>query len=596
MAQKYVGLDLGTHEVKAVLLSAGMRSVQILEVIVEPVASRAVTGGDEAVGAALEVGLGIIRRRGWNHYPVGVALPGAAASFRVLKFPFADSRRIAQAIAFEAEGQFPIPLEDLEFDHIPVPTGQTGHAGQALMVAVRRDLLERISGAFKAATIDLKLITIDAIATAQVQDPTIPELGKAEAGEPARAPTVLLLDIGHHTTDLVALGAKGPIAARVLRRGGVHVTRALAEHYRLDAAAAEQAKHESGFLPHRGLGDLSPAQLESGSVVARAIEPIVREVEHTRLWLRAEFGAEITQIRVSGGGARLRGLDAYLTEQIGLPVVLAQPRNNLGVFGFRGQPDWSSTSAALGAAVGCVRRPLIQLRKDISSQRGGGDGSWLVERMSTIAALGFVILALAAVDTMVKVGALESEREARETELGVASDKVFGEALTSTASIEERLNEVDGADITSQIANRGAVEVLAAFIKATVPAGPRPAAPAAPAPLVGEGEGEAPVEGEAAPASAPVVAAPLPAVDMSAGIAWDDEFELSQIEIRPRQILLRFAATRISAQDRLRSRLLQSMPCVTGFPIARAREENQRKVFDPTLDHDCYYKPMEGES
>ena len=111
MAQKYVGLDLGTHEVKAVLLSAGMRAVQILEVIVEPVASRAVTGGDEAVGAALEVGLGIIRRRGWNHYPVGVALPGAAASFRVLKFPFADSRRIAQAIAFEAEGQFPIPLD-----------------------------------------------------------------------------------------------------------------------------------------------------------------------------------------------------------------------------------------------------------------------------------------------------------------------------------------------------------------------------------------------------------------------------------------------------------------------------------------------------
>lgn len=594
MAQKYVGLDLGTHEVKAVLLSAGMRSVQILEVVVEPVASRVVAGGDEAVGAALEVGLGIIRRRGWNHYPVGLALPGAAASFRVLKFPFADSRRIAQAIAFEAEGQFPIPLEDLEFDHIPVPTGQTG---QALMVAVRRELLDRIAAAFKAATVDLKLITIDAIATAQVLDLTIPELGKTEAGEAPRSPAVLLLDIGHYTTDLVALGAKGPIAARVLRRGGVHVTRALAEHYRLDAAAAERAKHDSGFLPHRGLGDLSPAQLESGSLVARAIEPIVREIEHTRLWLRAEFGAEISQIRLSGGGARLRGLDAYLAEQLGLPVVMAQPRSNLGVVGFRGQTDWSSASAALGAAVGCARRPLIQLRKDISTQRGG-DGSWLIERMSTIAALGFVILALAAVDTMVKISALESERVAREEELGKASAKVFGEALTSTPSIEARLNEVDGADITSQIANRGAVEVLAAFIKATVPAGPKPPpVPVAPAPLVGEGEGEgveAPVEGELA--AAPAAAAPLPAVDMAAGITWDDDFQISQIEIRPRAIVLRAAATRLSAQDRLKARLSQVMPCITSFPLARVREENGRKVFDPTLDHDCYYKSMEGES
>jgi len=589
MAQKYVGLDLGTHEVKAVLLSAGMRAVQILEVIVEPVASRAVTGGDEAVGAALEVGLGIIRRRGWNHYPVGVALPGAAASFRVLKFPFADSRRIAQAIAFEAEGQFPIPLEDLEFDHIPVPTGQTG---QALMVAVRRDLLDRIGAAFKAATIDLKLVTIDAIATAQVLDPTIPELVKTEAAD-ARVPAVLLLDIGHHTTDLVALGTKGPLAARVLRRGGVHVTRALAEHYRLDPAAAERAKHESGFLPHHALGELSPAQLESGSVVARAIEPIVREVEHTRLWLRAEFGAEVTQIRISGGGARLRGLDAYLTEQIGLPVVHAQPRSSLGVAGYRGQSDWSGAAAALGAAVGCARRPLIQLRKDISSQRGG-DGTWLLERMSTIAALGVAILALAAIDTMVKISALESEREAREDELGEASAKVFGEALISLEKIEARLNEVDGEDITSQIANRGAVEVLAAFIKATVPAGPKPPpAPVAPTPLVGEGEEPSePLEG----APTPAVAAPLPAVDLTAGIAWDDDFQISQIEIRPLAIVLRASATRLSAQDRLKAKLMQAMPCITGFPLARGREENQRKVFDPTLEHNCYYKPMEGDS
>lgn len=585
MAQKYVGLDLGTHEVKAVLVNAGLRSLQILEVVVEPVASRAVSGGDEAVSAALEVGLGIIRRRGWNHYPVGVALPGAAASFRVLKFPFADARRIAQAIAFEAEGQFPVPLEDLEFDHIPSPSGA---AGQALMVAVRRDLLDRIGAAFKAATVDLKLVTIDAIAAAQVQDPAIPDFARTEAGD-ARVAVALLLDIGHHTTDLVALGPKGPVAARVLRRGGVHVTRALAEHYRLDPAAAERAKHDSGFLPHHGLGELSPAQLESGSLVARAIEPIVREVEHTRLWLRAEFGAEVTQIRVSGGGARLRGLDAYLAEQIGLPVVLAQPRANLGVAGFRGHADWSSAAAALGAALGSARRPLIQLRKDDSSQRGG-DGTWLVERMSTIAALGFAILALAAVDTMVKVSALESEREAREAELGKASARVFGEALVATAAIEARLNEVDGEDITSQIANRGAVEVLGAFIKATVPAGPKPApAPAPAAPLV-EGEGEA-VE-----APPPLVAAPLPAVDMNAGITWDDDFQLSQIEIRPRAIVLRASATRSSAQDRLKTRLMQAMPCITGFPIARVREENQRKVFDPTLEHDCYYKPMEGDS
>src|SRR4028119_601131 len=111
MSQKYVGLDLGTHEVKAVLINAGMRATQILEVVVEPVVARGSggdegvgpaadagpaarrrpgraraqvlgavvepagargSGGDEGVGPALDAGLAILRRRGWNHYRVGV--------------------------------------------------------------------------------------------------------------------------------------------------------------------------------------------------------------------------------------------------------------------------------------------------------------------------------------------------------------------------------------------------------------------------------------------------------------------------------------------------------------------------------------------
>ena len=588
MAQKIIGLDLGTHEVKAVLLSSGLRSLQVLEVAVEPTPIQHASGGDDSIAAALELGIALLRRRGWNHYPVAVVLPGSAASFRVLKFPFSDARRIAQAIPFEAEGQFPVPLENLEFDHVPLATGATG---QALMTAVRRDVLDRVTAAFKLATIDLKLITVDAVAVTQVLDQAIPEAAKTD-GE-ARMPAALLLDIGHLTTDLVAIGAKGPIAARALRRGGVHVTRALAEHYRLDHAGAEKAKRESGFLPHRGLGEMSAAQLESGSLIARAIEPIVREIEHTRMWLRAEYGVEVTQLRLSGGGSRLRGLDAYLSEQLGLPSVRAVPRDNLGVRGFKGT-DWTQTAAALGAAVGVARRPLIQLHKDISVQRGGGDGSWLIERMSTIGALGLAILALAAIDTVVKIGVMESERVAREEELGAATSKVFGEAMTKSEDIVDRLSQVEGDDITSMIANRGAVDVLGAFVKATVPQGPKPPpVPVTPPPGEGgEGEGgEAPVD-PGAPAPAPV----LPPVDPTAGVVWDDELQLASIEIRQKAITFRASATRLSAQDRLKTKLMATVPCITGFPIARARDENNKKVFDPTLEHDCFYKSLEADS
>lgn len=580
MAQKYVGLDLGTSEVKAVLVNAGLRTIQVLEVVVEPVSG---PQGDDSLAAALEIAVAVLRRRGWNHYPIGVVLPGNLASYRVFKFPFADPRRIAQAVAFEADGQFPVPLENLEFDHVPAPTAA---GGQALMVAVRRSAVDQVRAAFKVASIDVKLITVDVLATAQVMSAEVPDGPKGE--ENPRTPVILALDIGHATTDLVAFGAKGPLAARMLRRGGVHVTRALQQRYHLDDAAAEHAKRTNAFLPHKGLGGLTPEQLDSATVVAKAIEPILREVEHTRLWLRAEFGCEVAQLRISGGGANLRGLDAYLGEQLGLPVERARPRESLGLRGLAGH-DWTATSAALGGAVGCARRPLIQLHKDATVQRGS-DGSWIAERLSTVAALGAAILAFGALDTFIGLGALEAERAAYEAELGEASSKVFGESLTSTAEIEARLNEVDGKDITKLIPQRGALDVLAAFVKAATPTGPKPPPPPpAPAPAEG-GEGEG---GGDAPPPAPVQ---LPSVDPSGGLVWDDEFILSMVEIRNRAIQFRASALRSSAQERFRNKLLQALPCITPFQNAKVRDEGQRKVFDPNIDHDCYSQSMEADS
>ena len=579
MAQKFVGLDLGTSEVKAVLVSAGLRAIQVQEVVVEPVTRS--PQGDDSLPAALEIAVAVLRRRGWNHYPVGVVLPGNLASYRVFKFPFSDPRRIAQAVAFEADGQFPVPLEDLEFDHVATATGQTG---QALMVAVRRSAVDQVRDAFKAASIDLKLITVDVLATAQVLDAPVPDPAKDDPA--ARTPVILGLDIGHATTDLVAFGAKGPIAARMLRRGGVHVTRALQQRYRLEEAGAESVKKKNAFLPHRGAGDLTPEQAESAAVVARAIEPILREVEHTRLWLRAEFACEITSLRLTGGGANLKGIDAYFAEQLSLPVERARPRESLHLTGVGGL-DWTATAAALGGAVGCARRPLIQLLKDAAVQRGG-DGSWLAERLSTVAALGVSVLLAAAADTYVRSSALEVERDAYLEELGEASGKVFGESLTSTEEIEARLNEVDGRDITKLIPQRGALDVLAAFVKAATPSGPKPP-PAPPPPPPPE-----PAEGEEA--AAPPPPPPLPSVDPNAGVVWDDEFVVSQLEIRARAIQLRASAMRGSAQERLKNKLVQALPCIVPFQPAKVRDEGQRKVFDPTIEHDCYNQVGEAES
>lgn len=98
---------------------------------------------------------------------------------------------------------------------------------------------------------------------------------------------------------------------------------------------------------------------------------------------------------------------------------------------------------------------------------------------------------------------------------------------------------------------------------------------------------------EAAPPPPPP---PLPSVDPTAGVVWDDEFVVSQLEIRARAIQLRASAMRGSAQERLKNKLVQALPCIVPFQPAKVRDEGQRKVFDPTIEHDCYNQVGEAES
>src|SRR5690606_11317286 len=162
---------------------------------------------------------------------------------------------------------------------------------------------------------------------------------------------------------------KGPRAIRAARRGGRHITAAIAKAYGLSPAETETAKHRDAFLPHHGLEQMSEEQLDAGRVVARAMEPVLREIGQTRMWLRATHKLEVTRLVLAGGGAALQGLPAYLREQTGLPAERLQPQTTL-LKGTEGR-DFATHAAALGAAYGAARRPLLQLH-DASTTEGEG--------------------------------------------------------------------------------------------------------------------------------------------------------------------------------------------------------------------------------
>lgn len=614
MAQKFVGIDLGTHHIKVAVVSAGFRGVQLVDTFAEPVGTLPPTPeGAEPIDPfdhQLRSLFGALRARGLLGQTTSICLPSGDVSYRLLSFPFADERRIAQAVGFEAEGQFPRPIEDLVYGHFVVPSAEGG--GRALVAAAPRDRVNKMHAVFNRTSSEIKGVTTSAVAMAAVGKVSLPQ-PPAKMAEEGRKPCVLYVDLGHKHTQFVAMGPKGPLAIRSTRRGGRQLTAAIARAFNMAPADAEAAKHTDAFLPHRGIAGLSDAQMQSGTVVAKAFEPILRELEHTRLWLRSTYHLEVSQLVLLGGGSRLNGVREYVTEHTGLPVAEFSPK----AAGLKIDPghakDLGEFASAIGAAYGAARRPLLQLR---DADGGAVEGSWVQEKMAGLVAIGVAVMAFGALDTIARVKAADAQLAAYEDELATATEAAFGSAVSAN-EVRTILDGAEGADLTSLVPERGALETLALIVSAATPsdiADKPPPVPAA-APVLGpDGQPVPTVPGglpglppgtalELGPDGQPILGPdgqPIPAepkpigpIPSDAGIMLVDDLVLSLVDVRELKIEIKAGANTSSAQDRLAKKLAE-LGCVSNVSKGKVKGE-ARKTFQMEMDNKCYFKKAEAE-
>jgi hypothetical protein len=213
-------------------------------------------------------------------------------------------------------------------------------------------------------------------------------------------------------------------------------------------------------------------------------------------------------------------------------------------------------------------------------------------------------------------------------------------------AIKSRLSSVAGEDITSYVAKRGAIEIIAELARVSTPAGPRPnaqqpvldafgapvdpsAPPSASGPagpgvvggqpvddvgpytgaLAGAGfgatrtgaDGQPIVDPTGAGAGAPAAGADggeaegAIATAPDSGIAWDDELYFTKIDVRPQLMSLRASSTRGSTKERLQVEL-EKITCVQNVKNGKTQDANERKLWNIDISHDCFHGPLGGES
>ncbi len=178
-----------------------------------------------------------------------------------------------------------------------------------------------------------------------IEEPMAAAIGAAMPVHEARGS--MILDVGGGTSEVAVISLNGIVYAASVRLGGDRFDDAITNYVRrnygilIGEATAERIKHETGSaypgqevleisVKGRNLSEGVPRSftLNSNEILEALQEPlqgIVGAVKAALEQTPPELGADVAErgIVLCGGGAMLRDIDKLLSEETGLPVILA---------------------------------------------------------------------------------------------------------------------------------------------------------------------------------------------------------------------------------------------------------------------------------
>ena len=323
---KSVGLEIHPRGVRAVEVTGKGKSFRILRYIERAVTPRGGQPDPEELAVALDE---VFRGAKFSKNNVVASLPADETVVREIPVPFKSDDQIRKVIKYEVEHH----LHDCDADDVVVQythVGESAEESNLLVFAARKvDISRRIEYCRGAG---VEPLTMDLDATAFF-------LAVRATGALDETPSVVLLKIGHKSTELVFVQEGELRALRSVRMGVDSIASGLARD--MDIEIAEADSKLAGMTG--GGGDaldllLPTADPDEKRETEKSHAELERDLFQTKrndfiVRLRREYvrssavvrGTRPTRIIATGAGLRIDGLVDMLSNRIGLDIEPFQP-------------------------------------------------------------------------------------------------------------------------------------------------------------------------------------------------------------------------------------------------------------------------------
>ena len=336
------GLDIGSHSIKLVRLKARQGGYQLVNFGVMPLPTRAIV--DHTIldeGGVVTAIRNLIRMEQIGARDTAVALPGQAVLMKTLRLPRMRDRELAEAMQWEAEQHIPFDMADVNLDFRVLPSGnEPGEQMDVLLVAARKTTVADRTALLTAAGLRPVVVDGDALAMANAFE---------AAHGLAQVPTALV-DIGASAMNVNITANGATLFQRAVVIGCDRYTSAVQTAFGVDQDEAEDLK-----MGHRHLDAANRETLLD--CLATVSSEIGGELQRSFDLFRASTHRNVDRVVISGGCARIKGLDHFLGAHLGLPVNVANPFDRMDCNDNQFDPTYLQDMAPLAAvAVGLALR------------------------------------------------------------------------------------------------------------------------------------------------------------------------------------------------------------------------------------------------
>ena len=333
-SKNVVGLDIGSNSFKLVQLKSTSKGWQLVKYAIQEVSGEAVEELDpDLKETVLSEGLKkLFKARKVSNKRVATAVSGDSVIVRYVKLPFMTEEELRNVISYEAEQHIPLPIDQVvvDFHILGEAADEKEKKLEVLLVAAKEELIDQHIRILKLAGLKPAVIDVDSFA---MENAYLANYGE-EKGE-----TVALVNIGAKTTTINVIEDGVSHLTRDFSVAGNQFTKQMQTEMNLGFSQAEELKRQQGQVAVESdeiLLTRMPDKDDRSMAISEAVTPVLNKMlsEFRRSFDFYENSIKkrpISKVILSGGGARLKNIEKFFADKLGVPTEIADPFRHVDI-------------------------------------------------------------------------------------------------------------------------------------------------------------------------------------------------------------------------------------------------------------------------